>query len=203
MLIYKFPLNWPLYIPVMPLMQQRLDSGFSTSMTLTDAIAFLDDELVAAGIKHAVLYSDYEQLNVERLRKKVGNRMGACLHIKYRDRVHIITCDRWQKLEHNIYALHLAFRQWANMEKWGIANMSMLLAGFASDGTANIAFIKEVGETAECLQAFGLGDTATIDDATAIYHRRAKAIANDDAELVKLNQIMDEIRKHFADKDVL
>ena len=203
MLSYKYPLNWPSYIPATALRQQRSDNGFSTNMTLSDVLLFLDEELSSAGIKQAVLYSDYEQINIERLRKKIGNRTGTCLHIKYRERNYIIACDRWQKLDHNIYALHLAFRQWANMEKWGIANMSILLTGFAIDSNDSITFAKEIEGNDDCLQFFGLGATATLDDATAIYHRRAKTIASNEDELVKLNQAMDEVRKYFANKNSL
>ncbi len=198
MITYKSPLNWPNAIPVTPLTNQRSDSGFSAALTLTDALNFLDDEVKAAGIKQAVLYLDVEQAGVERLRKKVGSRTGVCLHIKYRDRGYILTCDKWNKLEHNIYALHLVIRQWCNMEKWGVGNLSMLMAGFEADRAPEIVGVSE--NIAECLKIFGLGSTATLDDATAIYHRRAKAIATDSDELVKLNQMMDEIRNYFSDK---
>jgi hypothetical protein len=202
MLYFKSPLSWPESIPVTAKMQQRSDNGFSADMSLTDSINFLKDEIEAAGINHAVLYLDVEQPQVERLRKKVGSRTGACLHIKYRDKGYIITCDRWQKMEHNIYAMHLAVRQWLNMQRWGIGWLSMLMAGFEIEAGYDINDTPSSAEDiAECLKAFGLGSTATLDDATAIYHRRAKAYANDSEKLVKLNLQMDELRIYFQNKE--
>lgn len=202
MLHYKSPLSWPDSIPVTPLMQQRNDNGFSADMTLTDAINFLKSEIESAGIGQAVLYIDVEQPQVERLRKKVGSRTGACLHIKYREKSYIITCDRWQRLEHNIYAMHLVIRQWCNMERWGVGSFSTLMAGFeinyVDDATeANVLSDNIV----ECLKIFGLGITATLEDATAIYHRRAKTLAHDNEKLVQLNLKMDEIRNYFLGKE--
>lgn len=202
MLHYKSPLSWPDSIPVTPLMQQRSDNGFSTEMTLTDAINFLKSEIESIGIGQAVLYLDIEQPQVERLRKKVGSRTGACLHIKYRDKSYIITCDRWQRLEHNIYAMHLVLRQWCNMERWGIGSLSTLMAGFEIDYADDMTISSVISENiVECLKTFGLGITATLEDATAIYHRRAKALADDNEKLVQLNLKMDEIRSYFLNKE--
>lgn len=202
MLHFKAPLSWPDSIPVTSLMQQRSDNGFSPDIPLTDAVNFLKEEIDAAGIGQAVLYTDYEQPHVERLRKKVGSRTGACLHIKYRERGYIITCDRWQRLEHNIYAMHLAIRQWCNMERWGIGSLSSLMAGFEVDRAPESSSADgEQENIAECLKEFGLGSNATLEDATAIYHRRAKTLADDNDKLVKLNLKMDEIRTYFAGKE--
>ncbi len=203
MLHFKSPLSWPEAIPATPLMKQRSDNGFSANITLTDAVTFLKEEIDLAGIAHAVLYLDMDQPQVERLRKKVGSRTGACLHLKHRDRGYIITCDRWQRMEHNIYAMHLALRQWCNMERWGIGTLSSLMAGFEIDYKDDAAFSAEmVSENiVECLKTFGLGMNATLEDATAIYHRRAKSLAHDSEQLAQLNIAMDEIRSYFLGKD--
>ena len=203
MLYYKSPLSWPDSIPVTPRMQQRSDNGFSTDMSLTDTLNFLKSEIEAAGIGHAVLYLDVEQPQVERLRKKVGSRTGACLHLKHRDKGYVITCDRWQRMEHNIYAMHLVLRQWCNMERWGIGSLSALMAGFEINYTDDDIADESVAfeNIVECLKSFGLGGTATLEDATAIYHRRAKALAHDNEKLVQLNLQMDEIRSYFLDRE--
>ena len=201
MLYYKSPLSWPESIPVTSLMQQRSDNGFSPNMSLTEAINFLKEEIESANIGQAVLYCDVEQPAVERLRKKVGSRTGVCLHINYRERGYILTCDRWQRLEHNIYAIHLALRQWCNMVRWGIGSLSTLMTGFEVERSPE-SYAAEHGadNIVECLEEFGLGRKATLEDATAIYHRRAKILANDNEQLVKLNLAMDIIRNYFATK---
>jgi hypothetical protein len=201
MLHYRSPLSWPESIPVTPLMKQRSDNGFSPNITLTDATNFLKEEIDAAGIAQATLYLDVEQPNIDRLRKKVGSRTGACLHIRYRDLSYIITCDRWQRTEHNVYAMHLVLRQWCNMEKWGIGSLPALMAGFEIN-YENAVFSPDATteNIEECLKNFGLGANATLEDATAIYHRRAKAFSNDNEQLVQLNIAMDQIRNYFSKK---
>ncbi len=201
MLSFRSPLRWPDSIVVTPFAKQSNDSGFSPNMSLTDAINFLKEEIEALNIGQATLYTDFEQPHVERLRKKVGGRTGACLYIGYRDHNYVITCDKWQRLEHNIYAMHLVLRQWSNMPRWGIGNLSTLMAGF------EVEYIRDSNDTfssediVECLKTFGLGSSATIEDATAIYHRRAKSLAHDNDGLVQLNIQMDEIRSYFASKE--
>lgn len=210
MIKYLFPLKWPSNVPVIPLMKQRNDSGFSPNISLTDAVRFLEEEVDLAGIKLATLYTDYEQVNVERLRKKLGSRTGAYLVLKHFDREYHITCDRWQKLEHNIYAMHLAIRNWINMEKWGIGSLDQLMSGFSRSRASDSANAntnqavnnnRRKGDIPDCLTIFGLGETATIDDATAIYHRRARALADDEEKLLELNQTMEKIRSYLAPKD--
>jgi len=182
-------------------MKQRSDNGFSPSITLTDATNFLKEEIDSAGIAQATLYLDVEQPNIDRLRKKIGSRTGACLHIRYRDHSYIITCDRWQRTEHNVYAMHLVLRQWCNMEKWGIGSLPALMAGFEINYENDIFSADEsVENIEECLKSFGLGANATLEDATAIYHRRAKSLSHDNEQLVQLNIAMDQIRDYFSRK---
>jgi hypothetical protein len=208
MIKYLSPLKWPAHIPSTPLTKQQNDSGFSTNMTLDDALRFLDDELTAAGINQATLYTEIEQITAERLRKRLSSRSGVSLQLKLFDREYTITCDKWQRIEHNIYALHLTLRNFNNMEKWGLGSLNKLIAGFgtnrASDWDKSKSSVEQPARRADdmpdCLKEFGLGSTATLDDATAIYHRRAKSLPDDAESLVELNLIMDEIRAYFSSK---
>ncbi len=203
MLHFKSPLSWPDSMPTTPLAKQRNDNSFSQEMPIADAINFLKEEIETLNIQNAILYTDIEQPHVIRLSKKIGSRTGACLHINHYNKSYIITCDRWQRLEHNIYAMHLVLRQWNNMELWGVGSLPKLMAGFEIEYSANNDHQPNYLETNgifECLKAFGLGSTATLDDATAIYHRRAKTFAQQNDKLVQLNLQMDEIRSYFANK---
>ena len=206
MIKYLSPLKWPVHIPITPLQKQRSDNGFSPTMTLTDALRFLDEEVTASGVRQATLYTEFEQINVERLRKRISSKSGVSLQVKIFDREYTITCDQWQRVEHNVYALHLAFRSWCNMEKWGLGSLNKLIAGFGtnrtsdwdkSKATAVAQPARRADDMPDCLKEFGLGNTATLEDATAIYHRRAKTFATDEENLVKLNALMDEIREYF------
>jgi hypothetical protein len=194
---YTAPLSWPLSIPATPRAQQRTDHGFDLNFSIAEAVEYLERELVEFGITGL----DVEQPAIERLRKKVGSRTGACLTLKVQGAEYLLTCDRWQNIEHNVYALHLALRQWRNMERWGIGSLHQLLHGFtANKSSAASAGVKSAKSTGTMLwmDALGLGPTATLEDAIAVYHRRAKAIAQDTEALSRLNSIMDDARQYFS-----
>lgn len=195
---FEAPLQWPTWLTPTPRASQRNDHGFPDT-TLEGAIGFLDEELL--GMRSGgVLFLDIEQPTVERLRKKSGSRTGACLHFKHLGKSYVIACDRWQAPEHNIYALHLAIRHLRGIERWGVAPMPMLLSGFETGAAAHAVMASPAGDHLPWMEALGLGPTATLDDAVAIYHRRAKQVSHDSHALAKLNMIIEEARAYFAGK---
>jgi hypothetical protein len=198
---FETPLNWPEGLSPTARSQQRNDHGFPAQLGLNEAINYLQEELGDERFLHATLSLDIEQPTVERLRKKIGNRSGACLQFKYAAKKYVLACDRWQAAEQNIYALSLTLRHWRNMERWGTGSLAALMNGFeASHTTLSGESALADRDYTGWMLAFGLGPTATLDDATAIYHRRAKLVSHDNAELMKLNVLMDEARQYFSEK---
>ncbi len=198
---FSAPLNWPEWMPSTPRANQRTDRSFAPPMTLEESIGFLEEEIKAIGC-NATLSLDIDQPLLERLRKKVGSRTGVCLQLRYQNTNYVLACDAWQSIEHNMYALHLALRQWRNMERWGIAPLPVLLKGFEPGvhvGSSAAAAAPE-WDMPGWMEHLGLGPTATLDDAQAVYHRRAKQFSQDTEVLTKLNITMEEARAHFAGK---
>lgn len=193
---FESPLVWPEWLPSTPRASQRRDHGLATQITLTESINFLEMEIQELGAS-AVMFTDIEQPTIERLRKKVGSRTGASLQMRYHDKTYVFACDRWTTLEHNIYVMHLAIRQWRNIERWGIGSMDVLIKGFASNIDVVSAAVLDK-TMPEWMHALGLGPTSTLDDAIAVYHRRAKQVAHDSEALSKLNILMEEVRAYFA-----
>jgi hypothetical protein len=196
---FESPLAWPEGMETTPRAQQRSDHGFSDQMTLAESLAYLEEEVAAVATK-GTLYLDIEHPNQDRLRKKVGSRSGACLTLRIDGMDYVLACDRWQLPEHNIYALHLALRQWRNMERWGLGGIPQLLNGFC-------ARVRTAGDSKRgavtlppWMEEMGLGPSATLDDAIAIYHRRAKQLTQDTDGMARLNGLMEEARAHFSVK---
>lgn len=202
-LTFDAPLRWPSTRPATPAPRQRADHGFSANMSLDESIKFLQDEIVQLNPRAASLSTDIENITNLRARRPIGARTGACLEIKLHNDRYTLACDRWQKLEHNIYALHLALRQLKNIERWGLADLETLLCAFAPNaGQAAAAHIPSVSAGDEpsipgWMRTLGLGPTATLDDATAVYHRRARASSGNDSKLIALNAAMAEAKKHL------
>ncbi len=197
-LSFDSPLKWPSSYAITPRMRQRSDSGFSSSMTLEEALQFLNEEITAFDPQAALLSTDIENIHNPRNRHPLGTRSGVCLHMKLGNRSYIFACDRWQKLEHNLYVLHLTLRQLRNMDKWGIASLEEMLKPFEAGGREKFLAREESASEpgSEWMHVMGLGPTATLEDAVAIYHRRAKRIGNTDSEaLSQLNAAMNEARQ--------
>ncbi len=195
---FESPLAWPEGLEVTPRAQQQGDHGFSAQMTLAESINYLDEEAGAIASK-ATLYLDIANPTQDRTRRKVGSRTGACLSLRIDGLDYVLACDRWQQVEHNIYALHLALRQWRNMERWGLGSLQQLLSGFCTRSYAGERKRNAAGVT-PWMEELGLGPTSTLDDAIAVYHRRAKQNAQDTEALSRLNILMEEARAYFAPK---
>ena len=112
----------------------------------------------------------------------------------------MIACDHWQTLDHNMYAIHLALRAMRNFEEWGVATQSYALSLFSGNITMK-DIAHELDEDGYGLpgwmMALGLGPTASIEDANAVYRRRAKELAHDEDALLELNQAIEEARRHL------
>ena len=193
------PLNWPVGLIPTPRQNQRSDSSFPAQLSLAEAIQNLQDELSDDRFGAASLSIDIEQPLVERLRKKTGNRTGASLQFKHQNRLFVISCDRWLSIEHNIYALYLTIRHWKNMERWGTGSLLALISGFEAGSNRRTTAAAAMGQG--WMEAFGVSASATLDDVTAIYHRRAKLVAHDTEALTRLNLLMDEARDYYSGKD--
>ena len=194
---FSSPLNWPEWVPVTPRTKQRTDRNFAPPMKLEESIRFLEEEIAAINC-NAILSLDIDQPTSERNRKKVGNRTGAALQLRLPFGNYVIACDTWLAPENNIYAMHLALRQWRNMERWGIGTLPVLLKGFEPGVQTTVNVQTPEWHLPNWMEYFGLGPTATLDDAQAIYHKRAKQLAHDTDALTKLNITMEEARAHFT-----
>ncbi len=195
------PLRWPAHLSRSQSFERGVNTGFNSNMSLADAVQFLQEEVEALGAESALLLTDYENLMSERLIRKAGSDTGAVLKLTIDRQDYDLACDRWLSLEHNIYALHLALRSWRNMAtNWGIADYARLLAGFTHNGTAHVGGNQAVANSGdaqaeEWRSLLGLGPTATVEDAQAVYRRRAKIAADNPEELMRLNLAMDAARK--------
>lgn len=194
---FSSPLNWPEWIPVTPRAGQRTDRNFAPPMKLEESIAFLEEEIGAINC-NAILSLDIDQPTSERNRKKVGNRTGAALQLRFPFGNYVLACDTWLTMENNIYALHLAIRQWRNMERWGVGTLPVLLKGFEPGVQTTVLTQAPEWNMPEWMEYLGLGPTATLDDAQAVYHKRAKQLAQNSDALTRLNINMEEARAHFT-----
>ncbi|MCI5049754.1 MAG: hypothetical protein MRY32_05420 [Rickettsiales bacterium] len=173
---------------------RRYDNGFPQGLTVEQALDYLEQEINEIGANSATIFSNFERLNVPRLRKQMDEDQAVALKIGLENKSFHIVSDTWYLIEANIYAMHLAIRSFKNLEKWGIMRAVRLMKPF--DASAQ-EIIKEAsdGKVSEWMIELGLGPTASLEDANIIYRRKAKELADDQEGLLKLNQAIEEARK--------
>ncbi len=198
---YEYPVKFPHGWTPTPPSGRIFNTGFPRTLVLNEAIRYLEEEIRHYPFTAAIVYTNFQHLTNERLRKKVGNDTAAVtLAIKAYGREHMIACDHWQTLDHNMYAIHLALRAMRNFEEWGVATQSYALSLFSGNITMK-DIAHELDEDGYGLpgwmMALGLGPTASIEDANAVYRRRAKELAHDEDALLELNQAIEEARRHL------
>lgn len=200
LLKFSYPLQWPNGFPRTEKWEKSVNHSFKIGLTMQEALTFLYDELNELSVSKAMLFTDYENIEQPRAIRRIGNDNGAALRIEINNRIYQLACDRWVAIEQNIYALHLALRNLRSIVLWGVGNVENVFGGYA---------VTNHGQTApsarpmapvmeEWREMLGLGPTATLDDAQAVYRRRAKNVANNQEELMKLNLAMDEATKALS-----
>ena len=203
---FDSPLKWPPHIQQTERLRRGVNHSFSQSMSETEAIGFLQDEVArTAEITSAKLTCNAINMMSPMPTQYLSKQPGASIIIKVEGQTATICCDKWQTLTHNIYALHLAIRQFRQLAEYGIGSLPILINGFTEAGlgaAAASATAAPVGGNAangSWQQVLGLGPAATLEDANAVYRARAKTVGEHDPDgLQILNLAIQEARRHFG-----
>jgi hypothetical protein len=194
---YVSPLQLPPNWVKTPPGRRSYDNNFSRALTIKEALDFLEDEAnLLAPDSSATVFSSYDNLRHERGRKALNSDTSVCIKLGNDRFPAMIACDKWSLLEHNIYALSLALRSIRNFETWGVCSSEQILSIFCVAGQKTHA-PSSAPVLPDWMTDLGLGPTATLEDANAIYRRRAKLISGDEQALMELNLAMDAARKHL------
>jgi hypothetical protein len=108
-----------------------------------------------------------------------------------------LACDKWRRVEDNIYAIAMHVEALRGQKRWGVGNMEQAFAGYlrlAAPGESGAAIWYHV---------FGVSADATFDQARAAYIAKAK-LAHPDLPggsheaMRALNVAWDMARQHFG-----
>lgn len=200
-LTFSDPLIWPPQRPRTDPRARSFNNGFRRDLRFEDMIGYLEEELSALSVvERPTLHTDMEHINVPRLRKKLSDDSGVCLEITIRKKIYYLTCDQWYLIEHNLYALHLMLRALRNTSGWINVDFARLIYGFREDqedASAPPPPEEDPHLLEEWRLVLGLGPTATLDDAHAVYRRRMKQAVQDEDAMLKLNLAMDAAKREL------
>lgn len=199
-LVFTHPLQWPNGFPRTQRWEKSVNPGFKTGLSIQEALTFLYEELQQLQATRGTLFTDYENIEQPRTIRRVGNDDGAALTIDLNGQTYRMACDRWVGVEQNIYALHLTLRSLRNIVLWGVGNIEDVFGGYLPTAMQARHATGVGGQSTmeEWRLVLGLGPTATLEDAQAVYRRRAKSYAEKPDELMKLNLAMDAASKALA-----
>ena len=196
----ELQLQSPLQLPAgwnrTPVSATVFSPQFAVNVTIEDAVRYLDEEVHSMRAQMARLYTNYSGIGNERTRAKQGQSEGVGLKLTVGATQAFIGCDKWRNIAQNIYALHLAVRHFRLFEEWGIATAEYLLMPFDSHKETRASFHGDEPSSlsASWMEALGLGATATLSDANAVYRQRAKLVSNDEDAMIALNQAIEQAR---------
>lgn len=194
------PLNWPTHIPQTERILRQVYPQFQLNMQEREAVIFIEDELERTPqVTSAVLTCDAVNVNSTVATQYLSKNTGAALRLTIDDTRFHLCCDRWQSLAHNIYALHLGLRYYRQLSEWGLGSMPLLLGGLREGITQASTSATSSSTVMEWQRILGLGPTATLEDANALYRVRAKTIGeNNPEELRTLNIAIQQARQSLS-----
>lgn len=189
---YEVPIRFPPGWERTPPHAVRVNTQFSPNITISDALRYLEEELSTLGVRQASLHTNYNGLKKGDVNSKRGSSDGASLSFSKAGREVFLACDCWSSIVHNVYVLHLVLRNLRMIEEWGAASMEYLLQPFFVDKRKEYASTH--ADITDWMTILGLGPTATLEDANAVYRQRAKATGGEEDKLRALNDAITHAR---------
>jgi hypothetical protein len=183
-----------------------INRQFASNINVSQAIRYLSDELNDLKVSNATLYSNFDNIDNDIKRQKRGHSEGASVKFSLSGSEIFIGCDKWAAINQNIYALSATLRNVNLIVESGTSNIIKLLNCFnQSEKRVNNAVHSNNkqnnnnSEAGEWLKLLGLGETATLSDANAVYRSRAKLLQHDEDLFLELNQAIEQARKYLRD----
>lgn len=128
----SYPLHWPEGWKRSKMGGVR--SAFARSRTLAAARIFLLEELRRLGARlSSVVISSNVLLRADGLPRSGQAQpvdRGAAVYFELKDRKQVLACDRWDRVEDNLYAIGKHIEAIRAQERYGVGTVEQALAGY-------------------------------------------------------------------------
>jgi hypothetical protein len=190
-----YPLQWP---AGKPRTRERKAAQFGkqgarggkVALTIADAIGRLQREIDALGARQYVLSSNLELRldGMPRSNQAEPLDTGIALYFQLSGHPHCMACDTYYRAADNIAAIAKHIEATRAIERYGVANLAEMFAGFVS--------LPQPGLTRPWWEVLGVSQYAAIDQINAAYRDQAKRAHVDaggsDAAMTELNVARDQ-----------
>lgn len=198
-----YPLQWPqgrprTKTPKRASFNKKDSRGWAQSLSVANALDRLQREVDLLGARQYVLSSNLQTRldGLPRSGQAEPLDRGAALYFHIGDKPHCLPCDRYDRVADNIAAIAKHIEATRAIERYGVANMAEMFAGFTS--------LPAPGAKRSWRQVFGFGPTEPISASYLNDRFRAKskgvhpdAVGGSTEAMAELNQARAEALKEI------
>ncbi len=174
--------------------------NYRREKSMMEATSRLDGELDRMHARSVIISSNVE-LRADGLpmsNRRAPGDPGAAVYFKLTSGKSIVlACDKWRRVEDNIYAIAMHVEALRGQKRWGVGNMEQAFAGYLR--------LAAPGESGAAIwyQVFGVTADATYDQTRSAYIEKAKQAHPDlpggsHEAMRALNTAWDQARQHFG-----
>jgi hypothetical protein len=117
-----YPLHWPAGWPRTPVAGRSLFQPRTVHAALED----LQSQLRLLRASAVVISSNVSLGNTAPKDK------GVCVYFTLRGKSYALPCDKWDRVEHNVWALARHIESLRSQERWGVGTVERAFAGYLS-----------------------------------------------------------------------
>ena len=133
----SYPLSWPDGWPrTAPhkITRSKFGGRYSqrASLTLTKALDFLMLELQRLGANDPIVSSNFPTRmdGLPRGGQAQPKDRGAAVYFNFKKRPTVLACDRWDLVEHNLWAIAKHVEALRGQKRWGVGSLEQAFAGY-------------------------------------------------------------------------
>jgi len=117
--------GYPLQYPVGKQRTIRPERARFGQHSVSQAINYLKDEVYRLGGKDLVISTNLvlTLTGIPKSGQRNPSDSGVAVYFKLKDKDQCFPCDRWDKVEHNIWAIYKSIEALRGLERWGAKDM--------------------------------------------------------------------------------
>ncbi len=172
---------------------------YTRQKSMVDATGFLVDELRRLRATAIVISTNIE-LRADGLpysNRRAPSDPGAAVYFTFGKKPIALACDKWRRVEDNLYAIAKHIESLRGQERWGVGNVERAFSGYLR--------LPAPGESgaATWYAVLGVSANATFEAARDAYRAKAREVHPDSPggsheAMVSLNSSWDQARIHFG-----
>ena len=161
---------------------------------MVEARTFLSDELDRLGASRVVLSTNVElKLDGQPYANRTPPKdPGAAVYFRFREKPVTLACDKWDRVEDNVWAIGCHIEALRGQERWGVGTIEQAFRGY-------MAIPERTGM--DWWTVLGVAINASLEQVEEAYRAKAR-IAHPDcggtnSAMAQLNLAIEEARKIF------